>query len=217
VVEDRKPKAKPKYCEVNQTLRHDQDLVDIRNRTNFNIYPYLPIFETPLFNGNHDQNSYASFYRTLLSIERFTSDDELEENSERLVQSYATYTNSKGRCLEQVTESGIDKISTNYVPWTTWKPNSDANYTIKVLHNTSIIHIIGTVGFTTVEYFGETAVTTTENGKYKWLYGKPVVHEHTSNYNIVHVVYGKRTLRGNAPVTARERRLRNFNRGPIAT
>jgi hypothetical protein len=97
VVEDREPKAKPKFREVNLTLRHDQDLVDFRDRTNVNIYPLLPIFGTPLFNGNHDQISYASFYRTLLSVERFTSEEELEENSERLVQSYATYTNSKGR------------------------------------------------------------------------------------------------------------------------
>ena len=56
-----------------------------------------------------------------------------------------------------------------------------------------------------VEYFGETAVTTIENGKYKWLYGIPVVHEHISKYNIVHVVYGKRTWRGHAPVTTKER------------
>jgi hypothetical protein len=66
------------------------------------------------------------------------------------------------------------------------------------------------VGLRTVEYFGETAVSTTENDKYKWLYGIPVVHEPTSGHNIVHVVHGKRTWRGHAPVTARELRLRNF-------
>jgi hypothetical protein len=55
-------------------LRHDQDLVDFKDRSNVNIYPLLPIFGTHLFNGNHDPNSYASFYRTLISIERFTSE-----------------------------------------------------------------------------------------------------------------------------------------------
>jgi hypothetical protein len=168
VVEDRKPKAKPKFREVNLKQRHDQDLVDFVDRTNINIYPLLPIFGTPLFYANHDQDAYASFYRTLLSVERFTNEEELEENNKRLEQSYATYTNSKGRLLKDIVLDQ-DKLSTNNVPWTTWKPNSNANYTIKVLHNISINHIIGTVGFTTVEYFRETAVTTIENGKYRWL------------------------------------------------
>jgi hypothetical protein len=98
-------------------------LVYFRDRTNVDIYPLLPIFGTPFkIIGNQDQNSYTGFYRILLqSEERFTSEEELEENSVRLVQSYATYTNSKGRRLKYVTEDQ-DNLSTNYVPWTTWKP-----------------------------------------------------------------------------------------------
>jgi hypothetical protein len=58
---------KQKFREVNLTLRHDQDLVDFRHRTNVDIYPLLPIIGTPLkIIGNHDQNSYTGFYRILL-------------------------------------------------------------------------------------------------------------------------------------------------------
>jgi hypothetical protein len=136
VVEDKKPKAKPKFREVVLKRRHGEELIDVRDLSNPN---YFPVLETNI--RNHDRNSYTGLYYLLhLNKERFTSEDELDENSE-LVQSYATYTNSKGRCLKQVTEAGIDKLSTNYVMWTTWNINSDANYTIKVLHNTSINHI----------------------------------------------------------------------------
>jgi hypothetical protein len=164
VVEDKK--QKPKFRKVNLQRRHGEELIEFWDLSNPDYFPVLATKEpgSTRFIRNHDQISYTDFYRILQSEERFTSEKELEENSERLVQSYATYTNSKGRCLEQVTEAGIDKLSTNYVPWSTWKPNSSANYTIKVLHNTSINHIICTIGFTTVEYFGETAVTTIKKG-----------------------------------------------------
>jgi hypothetical protein len=120
---------------------------------------------------------------------------------------FTTYTNSKGRCFDNVTLEGFDKLSANYLPWTTFKPNSGANYTIRTLFNTSINHIIGTFGFTAVEHFGETAIKASEN---KYLYGIHVSHGPSSLYNIVHFVHGRRTWRGEAPVTRRELLLRNF-------
>jgi hypothetical protein len=77
-----------------------------------------------------------------------------------MVLCFATYTKNKykGRGFDHVTLKGVDTISANYKPWTKFKPNCGANYTIQVLHNTSINHILGTVGITAVEYCGETVV-----------------------------------------------------------
>jgi hypothetical protein len=166
------------------------------------------------FVGHHDQNSYTGFYQLLNREEALLNHEKIEESDEQLAQCFATYTNSKGRCFDHVTLEGIDKISANYVPWTTLKPNSGANYTIRALFNTSMNHIIGTVGFTVVEYFGETAVKDSITDKY--LYGIPVSHGPNSSYNIVHVVHGRGIWRGKAPGRRRELRRRNFYTGEIA-
>jgi hypothetical protein len=66
------------------------------------------------------------------------------------------------------------------------------------------------VDFTAVECFEETAVKDSVTDVY--LYGilVPVVHEHSSDYNIVHVVHGSRTWRGDGPLTSSELTSRNF-------
>jgi hypothetical protein len=139
VVEDKK--QKPKFHEVNLQRRHGEEIIDFRDLSNPDYFPVLATKEpvSTRFIRNHDRNSYTGFYHMLqLTEERFTSEEEVEEKSERLVQSYAIYTNSKGRRLKDISENQ-DKLSTNYVPWTTWKPNSGANYTIKIL---PIIHLL---------------------------------------------------------------------------
>jgi hypothetical protein len=137
VVEDKK--QKPKFREVNLQRRHGEESIDFRDLTNSDYFPILSDKEpgSTRFNRNHDRNSYTGFYHILQqSEEMFTSEEELEENSEHLIQSYATYTNSKGRCLKHVTEDQ-DKLSTTYVPWTTWKSNSNANYSEYTIKDTT--------------------------------------------------------------------------------
>jgi DNA-binding transcriptional regulator PaaX len=89
VVEEKKQK----FRAVNLTLRHGQELVDFRDRTNVDYFPVLPTTEGKPkdFIGHHDQNAYTCFYRTLHIKEDFTEDEEFEESSEQLVQSYAIY------------------------------------------------------------------------------------------------------------------------------
>jgi hypothetical protein len=65
VVTDKKQKQK--FREVNLTLRHGQELVDFRDRTNVNYFPVLPTtIGTPLdligHHEHHDQSSYTGFY-----------------------------------------------------------------------------------------------------------------------------------------------------------
>jgi hypothetical protein len=74
VVEDKKPKAKPKFCEVDLKRRYGEELIDFRDLSNPD---YFPVLETNI--RNHDRNSYTGFYYLLhLNEERFTSEDELE-------------------------------------------------------------------------------------------------------------------------------------------
>jgi hypothetical protein len=106
VVEDRKPKAKPKFREINLQRRHGEELIDFRDLSNPDYFP-VQVTKEPgsiRFIRNHDRTLYTGFYHILqLSQERFTSVEELEENSEHLVQSYAIYhqqrTSFKRHCI----------------------------------------------------------------------------------------------------------------------
>ena len=155
------------------------------------------IFKLPIqkkkFIGFHDTRSYYNFnqilndtleypYRSQQSVSRD------QEESEQLLAFYIEYVNSKGRRLVQVVESGIDKHSSDYIPWSKPKHNPGPSYCIKVLDNTFKYQVFGTVGFTTIEYFGHLLLETfEEDTEYPIL---PVIGNKNSFYNIVQVVHG---------------------------
>ena len=87
--------------------------------------------------------------------------------------SYYQYVNRKGKRLMRVTLKGIDKCSKKYFPNRKQKGFYNSSYCIKTIGNTFVNHILGTVGFTVAEYYGQDFVNT----------------KHTS-YNIVQVVHG---------------------------
>jgi hypothetical protein len=112
----------------------------------------------------------------------------MKEVDDQLVQFFTTYTSNKGRCLDHVQLSGIDKMSNNYKPWTNYKPQYGANYTIKLMENTLINLVIGTVGFTVIEYFGESVLEDKTTGE---AYKVPVKHVPDNTYNIVQEVHSR--------------------------
>jgi hypothetical protein len=112
------------------------------------------------FVGEHDTYSYTSFNRILYKNWDSGTYEDTEESNRQLVQCFTQYTKYKYkyRGCNHVTQKGIDKISHNVNPWIKLKHNGE-NYTIKVIENTYVNRIIGTVGFTVAEYFGSSTAT----------------------------------------------------------
>ena len=102
----------------------------------------------------HDKGSYNKFHHILNEPPEDQSLQQQLEVSEYLVSLYSQYVNSKGRRLDQVRNSGIDKKSDSYIPHLKNTGYYGASYCIKILNNTFINQIYGTVGFTVAEYFG---------------------------------------------------------------
>jgi hypothetical protein len=170
---------------------------------------YLPI-ET--LGREHDINSYTNFHRLLNRVWNYNrgkgySNEELEESDRLLVEGYTIYTNNKGRLIRNASQKGIDKISNNYKPWAIEK-HLDANYSIRVIQNTFVNHIIVTVGFTIAEYFGSSTEKDTITGKE---YSVPFKYDKNSIYNLVQVVHGRKfIIEGNFHrVPVQQNRLRN--------
>ena len=89
----------------------------------------------------HDKGSYNKFHHI---ISRPPEDQSLQQQlevSEYLVSLYSQYVNSKGRRLDQVRDSGIDKKSDSYIPHLKNKGYYGASYSIKILNNTFINQI----------------------------------------------------------------------------
>lgn len=156
--------------------------------------PILPLHTVKKkFIGFHDTRSYDNFYHILnYTLENPYHHQQSEyrdqDESERLIRSYVEYVNSKGRRLVDVVKSGIDKHSSDYIPWSKPKHNPGPSYCIKVLDNTFKYQVLGTVGFTTIEYFGHLLLKTVEEDtEYPILL---VLGNKNSFYNIVQVVHG---------------------------
>jgi hypothetical protein len=112
----------------------------------------------------HDINSYKTFHRLLNEEWNYYRGEELEERDRLIMEGYTTYTNKKGRLIKNASRKGIDKILDNYEPWTKLK-HLGVNYMIKVIENSFVNHIIGTVGFTVAEYFGSSTATDSITGR----------------------------------------------------
>jgi hypothetical protein len=94
----------------------------------------------------------------------------------------------------------------NLVPSTNY--NTVLSYRIKLMDNTFISHIIGTVGFTMIEYFGEYLLEDKITGEE---YRVPAKHALGNTYNIVQVVHGRCFTRpGLLHTLLRPHELRNF-------
>ena len=152
----------------------------------------LPIVKK-IYIGFHDNRSYFNFNHILNDTlenpyRHQQSQYRDQEESEQRITSYVEYVNSKGRRLVHVDYSGIDKHSSDYIPWSNEKFNPGPSYCIKVLDNTFKYQLLGTVGFTTIEYFGHLLLKTVEEDtEYPIL---PVIGNKNSFYNIVQVVHG---------------------------
>ena len=142
----------------------------------------------------HDKLSYNNFHHLLNEPPEDQSLQRQLEVDRELIVLYLTYVNKKGRRIKYVKESGIDKTSESYIPHTTAKVNYGPTYCVKVIDNTFINHIIGTVGFTVIEYFGHFALEEEETDTEPAIL--PVVGVSNNTYNIVQVVHGVYFTRG---------------------
>jgi hypothetical protein len=165
----------------------------------------LPIIKKK-FIGFHDTRSYFNFNQILNDTLEYPyrhqqSQYRDQEESEQLITSYVEYVNSKRRRLVHVDYPGIDKYSSDYIPWSKPKHNKGPSYCIKVLDNTFKYQLLGTVGFTFIEYFGHLLLKTVEEDtEYPIL---PVIGYKNSFYNIVQVVHGHHFTRDTKVISRR--------------
>ena len=112
------------------------------------------------FIGAHNYLAYSNFYQIInqtLEDPYYTSRSCSyinDEESTLVIKYFTEYVNKKGRRKVHGVKSGIDKVSSDYIPWSKPKFNPGPSYCIQVLDNPFKNHILGSVGFTTVEYFG---------------------------------------------------------------
>jgi hypothetical protein len=136
----------------------------------------------------HYKFSYNNFHHLINEPPEDQSLQRQLEVDAQIIEHYYTYVNNKGRRLYQVKPRGIDKTSDNYIPHSTVKVNYGASYCIKVIDNTFVNNILGTVGFTICEYFGHVALEEEEEDTEPAIL--PVVGVGNNTYNIVQVVHG---------------------------
>ena len=106
------------------------------------------------------------------------------------IRKYSTYLNKKGKCKDQVRISWIDKKSDNYIPFSTPKVNHGASYCFKVIDSTVINHIIGTAGFSVIEYFGHFKLEEETDNQSTEPAILSVLGVRNNTSNIVQVVHG---------------------------